>query len=253
MVFMPGREALSQKPRSEEIRTGITRLPRLTLRRQVLRGMVRWLARLAVFLLTRTRVSGLEKLLERGPGLLVFNHLGDADLVVWAAYTPLVVEALGKVELLDFPILGKLLDAYGVIWVHRGQPDRAAFRAVFEGFKEGRMVAIAPEGRESLTGSLEEGTGGAAYLALKSGVPVIPVTFTGTENWRIYGNLKRLRRTDVTVTIGDPFKISSLPGRREAVERGTELIMRRLAEQLPEEYRGMYQMEIEDEGARTRQ
>lgn len=250
---MPGREALSQKPRSLVARTGITRLPRLTPGRRALRAIVRWLARLVTFLFTRTSVTGLDNLPRQGPALLVFNHLGDADLVVWAAYTPLIVEALGKVELYDFPLLGRLLDAYGTIWVHRGQPDRGALRAVFEGFKEGRMVAIAPEGRESVTGSLEEGTGGAAYLALKAGVPVVPVTFTGTENWRIYGNLKRFRRTEVTVTVGAPFRLPPLPDRRTAVERGTETIMRTLAEQLPVEYRGKYQLEIEDDSASSRQ
>jgi 1-acyl-sn-glycerol-3-phosphate acyltransferase len=218
-----------------------------------LRLAVRWLARLLTFLCTRTRVAGLENLPRQGPALLVFNHLGDADVVVWVAYSPLIVEAVGKVELYDFPLLGKIMDAYGVIWVHRGQPDRAALRAVFEALAEGRMVAIAPEARESLSGSLEEGTGGAAYLALKAAVPVVPITFTGTENWRVYEDLKRFRRTRVTVTLGEPFRLALHHDFREAVEEGTEKIMRALAGQLPVEYRGIYQMEIEDDRARSRQ
>jgi 1-acyl-sn-glycerol-3-phosphate acyltransferase len=243
---MPGKEALSQKPRSQAIRSGITRLPRLTTGRRILRLSVRWLARLLTVFLSQTTVDGLDNLPSDGPVLLVFNHLGDADAVVWAAHTPLNVEGLGKAELLDFPLLGWLMDAYGIIWVHRGQPDRSAIRVVFQAFEEGRMVAIAPEGRESLTGSLEEGTDGAAYLALKAGVPVVPITFTGTENWRVYGNLKRFRRTRITVTVGKPFHLSSLPDFRSAVERGTERIMVSLAEQLPVEYRGMYRTETED-------
>ena len=74
---------------------------------------------------------------------------------------------LTKIELYEIPLLGKVLDLYGVIWVRRGQPDRRALRAVMEAMDDKRMVAIAPEGRESLTGALEEGTGGAAYLALR--------------------------------------------------------------------------------------
>jgi 1-acyl-sn-glycerol-3-phosphate acyltransferase len=210
------------------------------------------LARLLVASLTRTSITGLRKLPARGPALLVFNHLGDADLVVWAAHTPLMVEAMGKAELYDFPVLGSLMEAYGVIWVHRGQPDRNALRAVFEALAEGRMVAIAPEGRESLTGSLEAGTGGAAYLALKAGVPVVPITFTGTENWRVYGNLKRLRRTRITVTVGEPFVLAPLEDFKEAVERGTQVIMQTLAAQLPEGYRGIYGLETEGESASSR-
>lgn len=250
---MPGRETLSQKPRSQVVNPGFSRLPRLTPGRRVFRFIVRWLARLLVFTFTRTRVAGLENLPKKGPALLVINHLGDADVVVLFAHSPPTMEAMGKVELRDFPVLGKIADAYGVIWVHRGQPDRAALRAVFEAFADNRMVAIAPEARESLTGSLEEGTGGAAYLALKASVPVVPITFTGTENWRVYGDLKRFRRTPVTVTVGKPFRLAPYPDFREAVEKGTERIMRTLARQLPLEYRGIYQLESEDERAGSRQ
>ena len=150
------------------------------------------------------------------------------------------VDTLAKAELYDFPVLGKLLDAYGVIWVHRGQPDRHALRAALDSLRQGRLVGIAPEGRESVTGALEQGTEGAAYLAIKAGVHVIPLTFTGTENARIYGNLKRLRKTDVTMTVGAPFSLDELPDQKQAIELGTRKIMGALAAQLPPEYRGMY-------------
>jgi len=171
---------------------------------------------------------------------VVTNHLGDADLLVGMAYAPFEVEILSKAELYDYPMLGKLMDAYGVIWVHRGQPDRRALRSALEALRQGRVVGIAPEGRESVTGSLEEGTGGAAYLALKADVPIIPVTFTGTENQRIYANLKRLRKTRVTMTVGCQFRLEDQSGRRQAIDAGTQKIMQTLAEQLPPEYHGVY-------------
>ena len=89
-------------------------------------------------------------------------------------------------------------------------------------------------------GVLEIGTGGAAYIALKTDVPIFPVTLTGTENARIFGNLKRLRRTHVTITIGEPFRLEKLTTQRKAVMVGTEKIMRTLANQLPRSYRGQY-------------
>jgi 1-acyl-sn-glycerol-3-phosphate acyltransferase len=198
------------------------------------------LARFLVFLWIRPVVYGLENLPNEGPGLVVSNHLGDADVVLFLAVSPVDLEAVTKAEIYSFPVIGFLFGMYGVIWVHRGHPDRRALRAVLQGLQEGRLIGIAPEARESLTGSLEEGTGGAAYLALKADVPVIPVTFTGTENRRVVENIKRFRRTEVTVTIGQPFKLDQIPDWKQAVEIGTEKVMNTLSQQLPPEYRGVY-------------
>lgn len=238
------------KPRSQMVRPEITCLPRLTIWRRIFRRFAIALVRLVVWLFTRARVYGFEHIPRQGPALVVSNHLGDADLVVGIALSPVQVEALSKAELYDYPVLGKLMDAYGVIWVHRGQPDRHALRAALDGLRQERFIAIAPEGRESLTGALEQGTEGAAYLALKAGVAVLPLTFTGTENARIYGNLKRLRRTDVTMTVGAPFRLEEQPDRKRAIELGTQKIMHALAAQLPPEYQGVYAStgECDDEG-----
>jgi len=198
-----------------------------------------------IWLFTRAQTKGLEKIPLSGAAVVVCNHLGDADFVLGIAYQPRLVDAITKVEMYDFPIVGKLLQAYGVIWIHRGQPDRHALRASLEGLKKGRVIGLAPEGRESLTGGLEEGTNGAAYLALKSGVPLVPVTFTGTENRVIYANMKHLRRTPVTLTVGEPFYLPVSGDRRADLANGTRIIMQKLASQLPPEYQGVYSLEME--------
>jgi 1-acyl-sn-glycerol-3-phosphate acyltransferase len=228
------------KPVSDQTPQDITRLPELTVWRRIFRRFGLMVLGLVVRLCVRCRIYGKENLPRQGAALLVSNHLGDADLVVGLAFTPQPVEVISKAEMYGYPVIGKLMDAYGAIWVHRGQPDRRALRAALQGLSQGRMVAIAPEGRESLSGALEEGTRGAAYLALKANVPVVPVTLTGTENWRVYGNLKRLRRTEITVTVGEPFYLDGGGDSRSAIQHGTLQIMQKLAEQLPEEYRGIY-------------
>jgi 1-acyl-sn-glycerol-3-phosphate acyltransferase len=226
------------KPVSDVTQLDITRLPDLTVWRRAFRWFALWSLRLVVRLCARCTVSGRENLPQQGAALLVTNHLGDADMVVGLAFAPKPIEFISKAEMYDYPIIGKLMDAYGVIWVHRGQPDRRALRAALQGLSQGRLVTIAPEGREGVTGALEEGTRGAAYLAMKAGVPVVPVTVTGTENWRVYGNLKRFRRTEMSVTVGQPFYLDADGNQRQAQEQGTLQIMRKLAEQLPEGYRG---------------
>lgn len=233
------------KPVSETYRPELTRLARLTPARRVFRWLMNALARLAAWLFTRPLVRGMENIPPEGPGIIVSNHLGDADFVLGLAYTPRQVETLAKSELYDFPLLGWLMDAYGVIWLHRGRADRRALRVALQALAEGRMVAVAPEGRESVTGALEEGTNGAAFLALKSGAPLIPVTFTGTENATVFANIKRFRRTPVTLTVGPPFTLDPDPDRHSAVEDGTRTIMTALAHQLPPEYRGVYHLDTE--------
>jgi 1-acyl-sn-glycerol-3-phosphate acyltransferase len=235
-----------EKPRSQVIRPELTRLPPLTPWRRSFRRLASVFFRLLVSLFTRTQVVELENFPERGPLLVVVNHLGDTDVILGMAYFPISVDALAKMELYDYPVLGAFMEAYGSIWVHRGAPDRRALRAALQGLEEGRVIGIAPEGRESVTGALEEGMGGAAFLALKANVPLLPVTFTGTENKKVIGSLIRFRRPKLTMTVGPIFRLEDLPDRRKAVDAGTDQIMRRLAQQLPEAYRGIY-MDQEDQ------
>lgn len=244
---MPTIKLSSPKPRSEIFRPELTRLPRLTLGRRIFRRLIQITAWMVVRICTRLEVFGRENIPKKGPVILVSNHLGDADVVVGLAVTAAPYDVLGKVELYDHPIAGRLMEPYGTIWVHRGRPDRRAIQAALEGLSEGRMIAIAPEGRESLDGTLEEGTGGAVYLALKAKVPVIPVAITGTENWRLYGNLKRLHRTRVTFTVGERFLIEEKGNRRESIDAGTQKVMLTLARMLPPEYQGAYQHLVENE------
>jgi 1-acyl-sn-glycerol-3-phosphate acyltransferase len=185
--------------------------------------------------------QGREHKPNRGPAIVVFNHLGDADAVVNLASFPYSGEIIGKIEnSYDHWLVGPALRAYGVIWIHRGQPDRRALRAALDALAEGRTVAIAPEGRQSVTGGLERGTDGAAFLAIKSGAPLIPLALTGTENKHVYGHMKRWRRAKVTWTMGKPFYLNAQSDGRDAIREGTRQIMEEIAGLLPKEYRGIY-------------
>jgi 1-acyl-sn-glycerol-3-phosphate acyltransferase len=187
----------------------------------------------------------LENFPRRGPAIIVFNHLGDADAILMAATLPFSpIEGIGKIELYDHWLVGPVFRAYGVIWVHRGQPDRKAIRAALKGLAEGRMIILAPEGRQSVTGALEEGEEGAAFLAIKSGAPIVPVALTGLENQNIYGYLKRWRRASVSLTVGKPFVLAQGADRQKMIQDGTRQIMESLASLLPESYRGFYKSNV---------
>lgn len=238
--------SMIEKPISEKYRPELIRLPPITWQRKVFRWFIKGFVWVLSHLLLKSVAKGCEHLPKKGPILLVSNHLGDADGVAGLAIARLPFDAIGKIELVDIPVMGKLLDWYGIIWVHRGRPDRRALRETLKGLSEGRMIAIAPEGRESVSGALEYGTDGAAYIALKADVPILPVALTGTENWRVYQNIKKFRRTPVTVTVGPPFKLANTGNRRSDIEEGTQTIMRTLAKMLPLEYQGVYRDQVKE-------
>lgn len=230
------------KPVTEIWRPDLVSLPRLTFSRRVFRVFLRGVTKLLTFLLLRAEVGGLENFPRHGPALIVFNHLGDADAVLMMATLPFKspVEGIGKIELNEHWLVGPVFRAHGIIWVHRGQPDRKALRAALDALAERRMVMLAPEGRQSVIGGLEEGNAGAAFLALKSGAPIVPVAMTGTENSHIYGHLKQWKRAPVTLKVGKPFFLPQHADRQKTLQEGTQLIMETLASLLPESYRGKF-------------
>jgi 1-acyl-sn-glycerol-3-phosphate acyltransferase len=237
---MPTPPSPPPKPVSEIWRPDLTRLPRLNGPRRLLRGFARLLARAVIRICTRAAIKGGGLFPSAGPALVVINHLGDADIPLLLAALPASLDSLAKIELYDLPVLGVLLDWYGVIWLHRGHPDRRALRAALSGLAEGRVLLIAPEGRYTLVQGLEQGSEGAAFLALKADAPIIPVALTGTENRNVYGHLRRLRRARVTLTVGEPFHLMAAAAGPDRMQPGTQQIMESLARLLPEEYRGIY-------------
>lgn len=229
------------KPVTDVWRPDLVRLPVLSRARLAFRAFAHGLLKLVARVCLRVTTEGMENLPLTGSLIIVINHLGDADAPALISALPFTPDALGKIELYNLPILGKLMDWYGVIWLHRGRPDKRALRAALDGLAEGRRIIIAPEGRYSLSGALEEGTGGAAFLAYKSGAPLVPIVITGTENENVYGHMKRLRRAPVHVRVGKLFRLDGqASARREALSEGTSRIMAALAELLPERYRGEY-------------
>jgi 1-acyl-sn-glycerol-3-phosphate acyltransferase len=235
------------KPISEIWRPELVRLPKMSRSRRAFRAFAHGLMKLIAKTCLNISSEGMENIPQSGPLMIVINHLGDADAPAILSTLPFPPDALAKIELFDIPILGKLMDWYGVIWLHRGRADTRALRSALDGFEQGRIIIIAPEGRYSVTGTLEEGSGGAAFLAHKSGVAILPIAVTDTENENVYGHMKKFRRAQVRVKVGKMFKLagqaesttlSASKDRQDAVTQGTRQIMQALASLLPEKYRG---------------
>ena len=198
------------------------------------RSAIRRLFRLACHALLRLDVRGLDNIPRSGGLLLVMNHLGDADPIMVIGFTPRDIEVIGKSEILWWPLAAQIAWAYGMIAVRRGEPDRTTLNTAVNILKSGRALLIAPEGRESKTRALQRAKGGAAFVALHSNALILPIAITGTE--KTYASWLRLRRPCVTLTFGAPFTLPPDCARRDAADA----IMRRIAELLPPEYRGVY-------------
>jgi cytidylate kinase len=228
-------EALTQSPKSK------VRSPSGEGRARF-RRFARSLLRLLFRLFTRLEIKGVENLPQGGPVLVAFNHLAHLDGPLLLASLPWPVEGIGLADLYRVPITGQLLRLYGTIPVHRDQFDREVIRRALQVLAEGKVLALAPEARMSLTGALERARHGVAYLALRSGAPILPVGITGTE--RALSELRRLRRPRLTVTIGEllvmPPRASDARARRQQVAELTDEVMYRIAALLPSEYRGVY-------------
>ncbi|MCS7281904.1 MAG: lysophospholipid acyltransferase family protein [Anaerolineae bacterium] len=209
--------------------------------------VLRKLVRLLFPLLVRVRVQGQENFPPSGPYILATNHLSVFDLPLLLMVCPHTVRAFAASKHRRNPFYALLLTAAGSIWVRRGEIDREALQGAFEVLRRGEVLGIAPEGtRARRVYALQPGKTGAAYIATRADVPIVPVGLTGTE--KIKQNLPRLRRTDVVVNIGKPFRLpESGRVRGPKLDKYTDLIMRRIAALLPPDYRGVYRDVLEKE------
>lgn len=203
----------------------------------------RALARVTLRALTSVTVTGLENVPVTGGVLLTMNHIGDADSVLVVAHAPRSVAIIGKSEILGWPVLGWMARAYGMIPVRRGEPDRVTLQKGIDVLRAGEALLIAPEGRESPSGTLERAKEGPAFMALQAHVPIVPIAITGTRWPQILPEWQRRHRPRLTLTFGPAFTLPTGLKRRAAAD----LMMQNIATLLPSEYRGVYADRLLDE------
>ena len=205
-------------------------------------NLIRFFVRALMRLIADIEVHGLEKIPE-GNLIGAANHLGRLDTAAMLAVIErqdLIMPVAEKYK--NHWLFGAIGRATNAIWLNRFEADFSALREILERMKQGGLLVIAPEGTRSKTEALQEAKVGVAFLASKSGFPVVPVSVTGTEDRLVVENLKRFRRSKIVVHVGDPFKIE-IPkgkGREQALREATDEIMCRIAAMLPEKYRGFY-------------
>jgi 1-acyl-sn-glycerol-3-phosphate acyltransferase len=206
----------------------------------------RWLCRILLrtigfsLLAKIDQVDGQENFPPEGPAILMINHIALIDPIVVLYVARRNIVPLAKIEVYNYPVVGIFPRLWGVIPVRREEFDRRAVQQVLEVLKAGETVLVAPEGTRG--NQLSQGKEGVAYIASRSGAPVIPVAIDGTIGFPAFRLSQRWKGPGAHITFGKPFYFRSdvkHPGKEE-LRKMTDEAMYILATMLPEQRRGYY-------------
>lgn len=189
----------------------------------------------------RIRVKGLDNLPKDGPVILVSNHFSLGDPPILTYVLPRRIVWMAKQELFDTPVIGWLFRMFGLIPVRRFEGDLKALRKAQNALRRGRVLGMFPEGTRSAGAGLQEAEPGTAFMALRTGAPIIPAAIWGTENIKLPRDALRFQGTRIHVRFGEPFSFEQTNRASKAqIVSSTHEIMEKIAELLPERYRGVY-------------
>jgi 1-acyl-sn-glycerol-3-phosphate acyltransferase len=209
-------------------------------------AVLRRLARSLIPLQARFTFSHAERLPQSGGVLLISNHLGPSDPIFIGVRLNREMHILAKAELFEYPLLGWIARRCGAVPVHRGESDREALRSALKLLSAERCVLIFPEGayaKPPLPPAMLPFKSGAAWLALRADVPILPVAIIGSEwIWTVRRGWRMWRYPHVHVTFGEPYRPRVPEGvsTREALRVIADEMASRIAALLPDVYRGRY-------------
>ena len=207
-----------------------------------IRRFLRFLLRYVGFTLLAklNRVEGQENIPESGPAILMINHMAFIDSIVVLHAVKRDIVPMAKIEVYDYPVIGIIPHLWGVIPVRREEVDRRAIQQSLEVLRAGELVLVAPEGTRGP--ALKQGKEGIAYLASRSGAPIVPIAIDGTIGFPALRFTKAWRGTGAIVRIGRPFRFRPeyQHAGRDQLRLMTDEAMYILSALLPPNRRGYY-------------
>jgi 1-acyl-sn-glycerol-3-phosphate acyltransferase len=199
---------------------------------------VKW----GIHIICRIDAPDIDKIPLTGPVIGYANHSAMIEVpVFFGLLQPRKITGWAKIELWDNWFFRWLFDLWHIIPIRRGEADTTAIRKAVEAINEGYVFGLAPEGTRNVTGQLIRAHPGVVMLVTRANAPLFPIAHWGGENFT--KNIKRLKRTDFHVRIGDPvcLKLEGVRVTKEVRQQIVDEMMYRLAELLPPEYRGEYE------------
>ncbi len=187
----------------------------------------------------KVKVIGLENIDPNKTYVFAANHQSQYDIFTLMGFLPIQFKWMAKQSLFYIPFVGWGIKACGHIPVKRESPKEAykALLKAIKKIKEGYSIVIFPEGTRSETGRINEFKGGGMLLALRTGVPIVPLTIVGTRQILPKGG-KRIRKGKVAIIIDKPIVVS------DYTDRDKQLLAERVREIVVKNYQ-KYKAEID--------
>lgn len=188
------------------------------------------------------KVVGGKNVQDGTPYIVATSHISrlDTPFLMLSTHRSDIIAMVAR-EYEKAPFFGWFLDKLGVIWISRDGYDLGAFREASVSLKNGWIVGIAPEGTRSKTQQLLQGKPGAALLAIRNQVQVIPTAVLGSTD--VIQSLLRLKKAKVEVRFGKAFLLPQVHDEqttKDRLQQATDEIMCHIALLLPEDRRGFY-------------
>ena len=216
---------------------------RVPLNIQISRRFMRVFFRGLFHILGKVELYGLDKIPTDHQYVVAFNHVSMVEVPFIGSFWPAILEIIGATVVWERPVHAFVAKGWSGIQVYREGFDREVFQKVIQVFESGRSLMISPEGTRSRTTGMQRGKPGVAYIVDKVKVPVIPVAVVGNTYEFLKEGIRRKRPT-IQMIVGDLIDLPPLTGRgeekRNMRQHNTDIIMARIAELLPEDYRGVY-------------
>ncbi len=210
---------------------------------RLFRFLIRPVFRFIFYILCRVKITGLENVPRQGAYLIAINHISLYEAPFILSFWPMAPEVVGAVDIWSKPGQSTLARLYGGIPLRRGEYDRKVLDIAISALQSGRPLLIAPEGGRSHTPGMRRALPGVAFLMDMAQVPVIPVGFVGTTD-DMMDKALHARKPYIEMHIGRPIQLIPAEGKgeakREARQQNADLVMYRIADLVPEEYRGVY-------------